>query len=125
MVLVEADSYWVPPFFALVPIALAFIIGVHRILFDRYLLLDHESMVFPIGPFTRRTASIEYTSIRCVWRCYIRPYEVRFVLKVATEERAYKVLPAFLPDSESYRDLEEFLNQKLLENTRKGTSPRN
>ena len=112
-------------YFALVPIALAFIVGLHRILLDRYLLLDHNSMVFPIGPFTRRTAKIEYTSIRRVWRRYIRPYEVRFVLKVATEEQAFKILPAFLPDSESYRVLEEFLNQKLLENTSGGKSPEN
>jgi hypothetical protein len=104
--------------FGLIPIALAFIVGVHRISVDRYLLLDHDSIVLPIGPFTRRTAKIEYTSIRRVWRRYIRPYEVRFVLKVATEEQAFKILPAFLPDSESYRALEEFLNCKLIENTR-------
>jgi hypothetical protein len=40
------------------------------------------------------------------------------VLKVATEDQTFKIVPAFLPDNESYRALEEFLNRKLLENTR-------
>jgi hypothetical protein len=70
-----------------------------------------------------RSANTEYTSIRRVWRQYVRPYEYRFVLKVA-KEQAFKILPAFLPDNESYRALEEFLNGKLLENTRAKKSPR-
>jgi hypothetical protein len=111
--------------FGLIPIVLACIVGLHRILVDRYVLLDHDSMVLPIGPFTRRTAKIEYKSISRVWRRYIRPYEVRFVLKVATGEQAFKILPAFLPDHESYRALEEFLNRKVLENPRGKESPEN
>lgn len=110
--------------FGLILIVWAIVVGLHRILVDRYLLLDHDSMVFPIGPFTRRTAKIEYTSIKRVWRRYIRPCEVRFVLKVETEEQAFRILPAFLPDNESYRALEEFLNRKLLENARGKQSPK-
>jgi hypothetical protein len=99
----------------LIPIALALLVGVRRIWIERYLLLDNDSMVLPIGLFQMRTAKVEYTSIRRVWRHYLRPYEYRFVLKVATEEQAFEILPAFLPDNESYRALEEFLNRKALE----------
>jgi hypothetical protein len=102
----------------LIPIALSLIFAVRRIWVERYLFLDNDSMVLPIGMFQMRTTKIEYTSIRRVWRDYIRPYEYRFVLKVATEDQAFKIVPAFLPDNESYRALEEFLNRKLLENTR-------
>jgi hypothetical protein len=101
----------------LIPIAWSFIFAVYRIWVERYLLLDHDSIVLPIGPLAKRTAKIEYTNIRRVWRHYVRPNEYRFVLKVATEERVFTILPAFLPDNESYRALEEFLNRKLLENT--------
>jgi hypothetical protein len=111
--------------FGLILIALALIVGARRIWVERYLLLDNDSMVLPTGLFAMGTAKIEYTSIRGVWRHYIRPYEYRFVLKVATGEEAFKILPAFLPDNESYRALEEFLNRKLLENTRAKKSPRN
>jgi hypothetical protein len=109
----------------LIPIAWALIVGVRRIWIERYLLLDHDSMVLPIGLFQMRTAKIEYTSIRRVWRHYLRPNEYRFVLKVATEEQNFKIVPAFLPDNESYRALEEFLNRKALENTGAKKSPRN
>jgi hypothetical protein len=107
-----------------IPIAWSLIFTVRRICAERYLLLDHDSMVLPIGLLAMRSANIEYTSIRRVWRQYVRPYEYRFVLKVATEEQAFKILPAFLPDNESYRALEEFLNGKLLENTHAKKSPR-
>lgn len=103
----------------LVPIALALTVGVLRISFQNYLLLDSDSMVVPIGLFQMRTARIEYTSIRRVSQHYIRPFEVRLILKVETEGQAVSILPAFLPDDESYRVLEEFLNRKLLENTAK------
>jgi hypothetical protein len=109
----------------LIPIALALIVGVRRIWVERYLLLDDDGMVLPLGLFQMWTARIEYTSIRRVWRHYVRPYEYRFVLKVATEEQAFTILPAFLPDNQSYRALEESLNRKLLENTRAKKSPRN
>ena len=107
----------------LIPIVWSLILAVRRIWIERHLLLDHDSMVVPAGLFTKRTAKIEYTSIRRVWRHYVRPYEYRFVLKVATEEQAFEIRPAFLPDNGSYRALEDFLNQKLLENTREKTFP--
>ncbi len=115
---------WLSPI-GFIPIAWSLIFAVRRIWAERYLLLDHDSMVLPVGLFATRTAKIEYTSIRRVWRHYLRPNEYRFVLKVATEEQAFKILPAFLPDNESYRALEEFLNRKLLENTRAKESLRN
>lgn len=52
--------------FGLIPIALALINGVRRILFKRYLLLDNDSMVLPIGPLQVRTARVEYASIKRV-----------------------------------------------------------
>jgi hypothetical protein len=110
-------SFWFS-LVGLIPIALAIIVGVFRISFESYLLLDNDSMVLPLGLLQMRTERIEYTSIRRVWRHYVRPYEYNFVLKVATEEQAFTILPAFLPDNESFRALEEFLNRKLLENTR-------
>jgi len=47
------------------------------------------------------------------------------VLKVATEEQTFKIVPAFLPDNESYRALEEFLTRKALENTTAKKAARN
>ena len=112
---------------ALIPIAVAFVVGVHRILIDRFLLLDRDSMILPMGPFTRRTTKIEYTSIRRVWQQHSSSYYGggTYVLCVATEERTVKILPGFLPDKESVRTLEEFLNGRLLENTRPKKSERN
>ena len=110
-------SFWFS-LVGLIPIALAFVVGVFRISFESHLLLDNDSMVLPLGLFQMRTARIEYASIRRVWRRYVRPYEYNFVLKVATEEQAFTILPAFLPDNQSYRALEGFLKRKLLENTR-------
>ena len=126
---VDWFTYWVPggriptgfrfwySLVGLLPIALALMLGVLRISFENYLLLDDDCMVLPLGLFQMRKARIEYRSISRVSRHYIRLYEYRFVLKVATEERAVSILPAFLPNNESYRALEEFLSRKLLENT--------
>jgi len=103
----------------LILIAWALVLSVRRICFGRCLLLDYDSMVLPIGPFQMRVAKIEYTSITRVWRHHPH-YKTgdSFSLRVATGEQTLKILPAFLPDNESYRALEEFLNQKLLENAR-------
>jgi hypothetical protein len=104
-------SLWI----GLVPIALALILGVRGISVERYLLLDNDSMVLPTGPFQMRTAKVEYTSIKRVWRHYL-PLTV--VLRVATEKRTFEILSTLLPDNESYRAVEEFLVQKALENKR-------
>jgi hypothetical protein len=101
--------------FGLVPIALAFVVGVRRISVAHYLLLENDTMVLPTRPFQMRTAKIEYASIKRVWRHYL-PMTV--VLRVATENRTFEVLSSLLPDNESYRAVEAFLVQKALENTR-------
>ena len=62
----------------------------------------------------------KYTSIRRVWRHYLN---YTFVLRVATEKRTFKIVPTFLPENESYSDLEEFLNRKALESTGAKKSP--
>jgi hypothetical protein len=85
-------------------------------------MLDNDSMVLPIGLFEMRTAKIEYPSVRRVWRHYLY---YTFVLQVATEEQAFRIVPAFLPDNESYRALEEFLTRKALENTSAKEAARN
>lgn len=105
-------------FLGFIPIVYAFGLAVCRILFERYLLLDHDRMVVPVGLFQMRTATIDYTGISRVWRHYIGPYEYRFVLKVASGEQVLAILPSFLPDNESFCALEEFLNRKLSENAR-------
>ncbi|HEY6330629.1 MAG TPA: hypothetical protein VI756_14925 [Blastocatellia bacterium] len=79
-------------------------------------------MVPPIGLFEMRTAKIECTSRQARLAA---PPLLHFVLQVATEERTYKIVPAFLPDNESYRALEEFLNRKALENTSAKKAARN
>src|SRR5690242_15584994 len=66
--------------FGLVPIILALMLGVRRISFERYLLLDKDNMVLPTGLFQMSMARIEYTSIQRVWRQYL-PATV--VLRVA------------------------------------------
>jgi hypothetical protein len=106
----------------LIPIAFAFIICARRIWVERHLVLDNDSMVLPVGLFEMRTAKIEYTSVRRVWRHYLY---YTFVLKVATEEQTFKIVPAFLPGNESYRALEEFLTRKALENTTEKKVARN
>jgi hypothetical protein len=99
--------------FGLLPIMLALLVGVRRVTFDRRLLLDKEEMVLPTGFFQTGTARIAYTSIVGVWRHYL-PATV--VLRVATEKRTFEIVSMLLPDNESYRALEEFLNQKAQEN---------
>ncbi len=82
--------------FGLIPIAWALIFAVRRIWVEHYLLLDNDRIrLLPIGMFQTGTARIEYASIRRVWRHYM---VYTFVLKVATEEQGFKILPAFLPD---------------------------
>lgn len=114
-------SFWFS-LIGLIPIAWALIIGARRILVKRYLLLDNDSMILPIDLFQMRTATIEYTSIRRVWRHYMT---YTFVLRIATETQTFSILPTSLPDNESYRAVEEFLNRKLFENTRAKKSPGN
>jgi|ERR1051326_340733 hypothetical protein len=101
--------------FGLVPVVLACISGVRRMAVAHYLLLDNETMVLPTRPFQMRTAKIQYTSIKRVWRHYL-PLTV--VLRVAIENQTFEILSTLLPDNESYRAVEEFLVQKALENTR-------
>src|SRR5215469_16484841 len=110
--------------FGLIPIALALIVGVRRILVNRYVLLDNDCMVRPIGLFQMRTATIEYTSIRRVWEHYTFYYAV-LVLKVTTEKQTFDIVSTLLPDNESYCALEEFLRKKAVENTRPKKSSRN
>jgi hypothetical protein len=106
--------------FGLIPIALALMVGARRILVERYLLLDNDSMVLPIGLFQMRTARIEYTSIKRVWRHYL-PFKA-VVLRVATEKHTFEIVSMLLPDNESYRALEEFLSLKAHENAAQQTS---
>jgi hypothetical protein len=58
-------------------------------------------------------AKVDYRSIKRVWRHYL-PFAG--VLRVATEKRTYEIVSTLLPDDESYRALEEFLDRKALEN---------
>ena len=105
--------------FGLVPIMLALLLGVRRILFDRRLLLNSDAMILPTGLLQTRTARIDYTSIERVWRHYL-PATV--VLRVATEKRIFEIVSVLLPDNESYRSLEEFLSLKAQENAAKKTA---
>ena len=107
--------------FGLVPITLALMLGVRRISFQRYLLLDNDSMAIPTGLFQMRTARIEYTSIERVWRHYL---PATLVLRVAIQTRTFEIVSVLLPDNESYRALEGFLSLKAQENAAQST-PRN
>jgi hypothetical protein len=100
--------------FGIIPIALALMVVVRRISVERYLLLDNDSMILPTGLFQMRTARIEYTSIKRVWRHYL-PFKT-VVLRVATEKHNFEIVSMLLPDNESYRALEEFLSLKAHEN---------
>lgn len=60
----------------LIPIAFAILLGLRRILAEQHLLLDNDSMVLPLGVIRINTATIEYASIRRVWRHYTRYYGV-------------------------------------------------
>jgi|SRR5579863_9916174 hypothetical protein len=99
--------------FGLAPIALALIVGARRISVERYLLLDNDSMVLPIGLFQMSTARIEYSSIVRVWRHYL-PATV--VLRVATQKHTFDIVSVLLPDNASYRAIEGFLILKAQEN---------
>jgi hypothetical protein len=99
--------------FGLLPVILALLLGVRRVAFDRRLLLDKDEMLLPTGPLQTGAARIAYASIKRVWRHYL-PGTV--VLRVATEKRTFEIVSALLPDNESYRAIEEFLNLKAQEN---------
>jgi hypothetical protein len=99
--------------FGLLPIMRALLLGVRRVSFDRRLLLDKEEMILPTGFLQMGTARVAYASIERVWRHYL-PATV--VLRVATETRTFEIVSVLLPDNESYRALEEFLNLKAQEN---------
>jgi hypothetical protein len=102
--------------FGLVPILLALLLGVRRVSFGRRLLLDKDGMILPTGFLQRGTARVAYASIERVWRHYL-PATV--VLRVATEKRTFEIVSVLLPDDESYRALEAFLNEKTQENAEK------
>src|SRR5439155_9924939 len=59
----------------LIPIVWSLIFAVRRIWVERYLLLDHDSMILPIGLFAMRTAKIELPSIMRVVQHYVCPLE--------------------------------------------------
>jgi hypothetical protein len=99
--------------FGLVPIALALLLGLRRILFDRRLLLDNDGMILPTGLLQTGTTRIDYTSIERVWRHYL-PATV--ILRVATEKHIFEIVSVLLPDNTSYLTLEEFLSLKAQEN---------
>ncbi len=99
--------------FGLAPIALGCALGLRCVSFRRYLLLENDSMLLPTGPFQMKAARIKYSSIVRVWRHYL-PAAV--VLRVATHERTFEILSGLLPNNDSYRALEEFLNIKAPEN---------
>jgi hypothetical protein len=120
MALVGAHAYWFSLWFGFIPIALASMVGARRILVERYLLLDNDSMVLPTGLFQMRTARIEYTSIKRVWR-HCLPFKA-VVLRVATEKHTFEIVSMLLPDNKSYRALEEFLSLKAHENAAQQTS---
>lgn len=100
--------------FSLAPIAVALINAVRRMSVERYLLLDNESMVLPIGLFHMGTARIEYSGIVRVWRHYL-PATV--VLRVATQNCTFDVVSKQLPNNASYRAIEGFLTLMAQENT--------
>jgi hypothetical protein len=97
----------------LLPIMLGLLVGVRRVALDRRLLLDKDEMILPTGFFQTGAARIAYPSIERVWRHYL-PLAV--VLRVATEKRTFDIASTLLPDNESYRAIEEFLNLKAQEN---------
>jgi hypothetical protein len=99
--------------FGLVPIMLAALLGVRRAAFDRRLLLNQDEMILPTGFLQTGTARIEYASIKRVWRHYL-PGAI--VLRVATEKRTFEIVSVLLPENDSYRALEEFLNLKAQQN---------
>jgi hypothetical protein len=99
--------------FGLLLVMLALLLGMRRVAFDRRLLLDKDEMILPTGPLQTGSARIAYASIERVWRHYL-PLTV--VLRVATKKRTFDIVSTLLPDNESYRALEEFLNLKAQEN---------
>ena len=109
---------WIDYLIGLLLVTFALILTVRCIWFERYLLLEIDSMLLPIGTLQmgRRTANIEYTSIRRVWKRFF--YDGGFALMVETEAGTFKILPWLLPNKESCGALEEFLRQKALENGR-------
>jgi hypothetical protein len=99
--------------FGLVPIMLAVLLGVRRSALDRRLLLNQDEMILPTGFLQTGTARIEYGSIKRVRRHYL-PAAV--VLRVATEKRTFEIVSVLLPENDSFRALEEFLNLKAQQN---------
>ena len=102
--------------FGLVPIMLAVLLGVRRAALDRCLLLNQDQMILPTGFLQTGTARIEYGSIKRVCRHYL-PAAV--VLRVATEKRTFEIVSVLLPENDSFRAVEEFLNLKAQQNVAK------
>jgi hypothetical protein len=105
--------------FGLVPVVLAMLLVVRRVMGDRSVLLNEDEMILPTGFLQTGTSRILYSSIQRVWRHYL-PATV--VLRVATERRTHEIVSMLLPDSESYLAIERFLTAKAHENTRSGGS---
>jgi len=102
--------------FGLVPILLALLLGIRRVSFHCRLLLDKDEMILPTGFFQRDSTRVAYASIERVWRHYL---PITVVLRIATAARTFQIASVLLPDDESYRALEAFINQKVQENTAK------
>ncbi len=109
-------SLWI----GIAPIAVALVVFARRILVERYLLLDNDSLLLPTGAFQRRMARIEYTSIKRVWRHHLLFKAA--VLRVVTEKQTFEIASMLLADNETFRVLEGFLSLKARENAARQTS---
>jgi hypothetical protein len=105
--------------FGVVPVTLALVLGLRRVLCNRVLLLDSDGIALPTGLLQTNTTRISYTSIQLVWRHHL---PATIVLRVATEKRIFEIVSVLLPDNQSFVAVEEFLRLKAQENTPTKTS---
>jgi hypothetical protein len=99
--------------FGLVPVVLAMLLVIRRLMLNRSVLLNEDEMILPTGFLQTGTARIPYSSVQRVWRHYL---PATIVLRVATERRTYEIVSMLLRDRESYLAIEEFLTAKTHEN---------
>ena len=93
--------------FGSAPIIFGLLLTGRRLAFKRYLVLDKDALILPIGFGRVRTTRIPYTSIKRVWETRL-PFATN-VLSVATEDGKFEVVSTMLPDASTYAEVGTFL----------------
>ena len=93
-----------------VPVLLALMLTVRRLVFPRFLELDQDALSVPMGFLRVRATRIPYAEVE--WTRETAHFSAA-VLSLRTRERAGEVISSFLPDAASYASVRDFLHSRL------------